>query len=123
MSYYGLSYYGCKSTHYWKRNLDDQNSEASAGKENAKLHSILSKTHLCGVLALHLPTNTAGGFTLLCTYEMEAVKSLTLMNLEGIMQSEIRQREKGKHYVVSFICGIGGEKSQTQKQTREMAWG
>lgn len=42
------------------------------------------------------------------------------MNLEGIMQSEISQREKGKHYVVSFICGIGEKKSQIQKQSRKV---
>lgn len=102
----GQSYYGYESTHSWKRNLlDDQNSEASAGKENTKLHPILSKTHLCGVLAVHLPTNTAGGFTLPCPYQMEAVESLTLMKLEGIMRSEISQTERDKYCTASCTRG------------------
>ena len=34
------------------------------------------------------------------------------MQLEGIMLSEVRQSEKDKHYMVSFIWGI--EKSERE---------
>ena len=30
----------------------------------------------------------------------------TLMDLEIIMLCEVRQKEKDKHHVISFICGI-----------------
>ena len=37
------------------------------------------------------------------------------MDLEGIILSEISQTEKDKSCVLSLICGIRGEKSQTHK--------
>ena len=50
-----------------------------------------------------------------CTYTMEyylAIKNKILplmtawMDMEGIMFSEIKQKQKDKYHTISFICGI-----------------
>ena len=53
------------------------------------------------------------------------------MDLEGIMPSEINQREKDKYYMISLICGILKNKINKQnrnthrcrKQTNDCQWG
>ena len=36
----------------------------------------------------------------------EILPFTTWMNLEGIMLSEISQKEKDKHYMILLICGV-----------------
>lgn len=38
------------------------------------------------------------------------------MDLEGIMQSEVSQSEKGKNHMVSLTCG---KQNKKQKQTKQ----
>ena len=50
---------------------------------------------------------------------MKEILSLAtaLMDLEGIMLSEVSQTEKDQYYGISLICGLKTNK-QTQKQDR-----
>ena len=38
--------------------------------------------------------------------EKEILTFMTCLDLEGIMLSEISQMAKGKHHMISLICGI-----------------
>lgn len=51
-------------------------------------------------------SDTPGASSCLYRVAREAVQSLTIKNLEGIVLSEISQTETDKYFMVSLMCGI-----------------
>ena len=69
---------------------------------------------VCVYIYTHTHTHThTHTYTYIPTEYYSAIKmnkilpfATTWMDLEGIMLSEITQTEKGKHCIISLICGI-----------------
>lgn len=83
------------------------------GKRTPNSTPGLSQAHVCGVLALHLPKNIVSGFILPRAFQREAVKSLTIMHLGGIMLSEKSETQTNTAWH-HFISGIQKRKNRVK---------